>query len=78
MIRMVLFIGVNINRIMVRGATFCHVARIIQIGQEVLVMTDGNQKWVGAAPNLIIRAMVIRVEEVLWGVIEFRFCEIVK
>lgn len=38
-----------------RGNSFCHVARIIHKGHDRPAMTFGNQRWAGAAPNLIIR-----------------------
>jgi hypothetical protein len=40
----------------IKGASFCHVAKIIQDIQEIDVITDGNQKWNGNIPNLIIIA----------------------
>lgn len=44
-----------------RGVIFCSVARAAQIGHGELAITDGNQKWVGAAPNLVVRAIRVRV-----------------
>jgi hypothetical protein len=45
-----------------KGAIFCHVARIIHKGQEILLITAGNQKWQGAAPNFKRRAQKIKEE----------------
>jgi hypothetical protein len=36
----------------ISGANFCHVARIKQDSHDSDVITDGNQKWNGAIPNL--------------------------
>ena len=33
------------------GASFCHVARIMQDIQDSDVITEGNQKWNGAIPS---------------------------
>jgi len=41
------------NDKMIRGANFCHVAKIIHLSHESEVITEGNQKWNGAMPNLI-------------------------
>lgn len=38
----------------ITGAIFCHVVRIIINGQLSPIITEGNQKWAGAAPILII------------------------
>jgi hypothetical protein len=46
----------RIKAIIIRGASFCHVARIMQANHDIDVITDGNQKWNGAIPNLIIIA----------------------
>lgn len=59
--KIIFFDGRNIKEIMARGATFCHVASRIHINQEVLDITEGNQKWVGAAPSLIMRAILIKI-----------------
>lgn len=37
----------------------------MQRGQEIFLITTGNQKWQGAAPNLIKRAKRIRRELIL-------------
>jgi hypothetical protein len=34
------------------------VARIRQLGHDIEVITDGNQKWQGAAPNFSKRASI--------------------
>ena len=36
-----------------KGANFCHVTRRREVTQDREVITEGNQKWQGAAPNLI-------------------------
>jgi hypothetical protein len=41
----------KINARIMRGANFCHVAKIRHEDQDMEVMTDGNQKWNGAIPN---------------------------
>lgn len=38
-----------------RGKSFCQVDRIRHIGHDRPDITFGNQKWAGAAPDLIIR-----------------------
>lgn len=49
------------NDKIINGASFCHVARIIHINHDRDVITEGNQKWNGAIPNLsIIDAIRIR------------------
>jgi hypothetical protein len=73
--KITLFDGRNIKVIIANGATFCQVARIIQIGQEALDITEGNQKWVGAAPNLIVRAILIRIRGISWFVSRMSPCE---
>lgn len=48
----------------IRGAIFCHVDRIKQFIQDSEVMTDGNHRWHGAAPNFsrrdVIRIIIAR------------------
>lgn len=39
---------------MIIGISFCQVAKIKHIGQEIIDMTVGNQKWHGGRPNLVI------------------------
>ena len=39
-----------------KGAIFCHVDRVKQMGQDDSCMVEGNQKWVGAAPSFVRRA----------------------
>jgi hypothetical protein len=46
----------------VKGASFCQVDKIIHNGHDIFDITIGNQKWQGAAPNLIRRAVRIRKE----------------
>jgi hypothetical protein len=36
------------------GVSFCQVVRIIHIGHEIKVITEGNQKWQGGRPSLVI------------------------
>ena len=52
----------------IRGASFCHVARRMHIGHERLDMTEGNQKCIGAAPSLVsipmVKVVVVVVGEV--------------
>ena len=45
-----------INDMIISGANFCHVARIIHANQDIDVITEGNQKWNGAIPNFNIIA----------------------
>lgn len=45
---------VNTNVIIDRGASFCHVDRIIAGNQLIEVITEGYHKWHGAIPILII------------------------
>lgn len=44
-----------------RGAIFCQVIKIIEFVHLNPSMTDGNQKWNGAVPLLINRAVVMRL-----------------
>lgn len=48
--------------VMVRGATFCQVASVMQIGQVELAITCGNQKCMGGAPSFVLTPMRMRVE----------------
>lgn len=36
------------------GTSFCQVVRIIHMGQEIKDITEGNQKWQGGSPSLVI------------------------
>lgn len=36
------------------GTIFCHVVSTMQRGHLIAFITDGNQKWNGAIPSLII------------------------
>lgn len=51
-------VGVELRRedIIISGAIFCHVASRMQMDQEALAITEGNQKCTGAAPSLIAKA----------------------
>jgi hypothetical protein len=42
----------------VKGANFCQVARIMHAIQEMDDITGGNQKCMGAIPNLIMTAVI--------------------
>lgn len=44
------------------GPNFCHVQRINEFIQVIDTITDGNQKWQGAAPNLRINLRVRRAQ----------------
>jgi hypothetical protein len=46
----------KINDRIIRGASFCQEARIEQEIHDSEVITEGNQKWKGAIPNLSIIA----------------------
>ena len=48
--------GVAEERRRARGATFCQVDRVRHRGHLIEFITEGNQKWKGAIPSLIIRA----------------------
>lgn len=37
------------------GTSFCQVVRIIHMGQEIIDITVGNQKWHGGSPSLVRR-----------------------
>ena len=43
------------------GATFCHVDINRQAGQDSPAITGGNQKCIGAMPNLIKSAVMINI-----------------
>jgi hypothetical protein len=42
------------------GANFCHEVRRSALIHEIEVITDGNQKWHGAAPNFSINDIIRR------------------
>lgn len=44
----------TIADMIITGATFCQVVKIIHMSQDREYITWGNQKWNGAAPILII------------------------
>lgn len=48
----------------VRGANFCHVRRIRPDVSEMPWATSGTQKWNGASPSFIVKAIVIIIDEV--------------
>lgn len=48
-----------IYEIIIMGANFCHVIKIILLFHEIVSITLGNQKWKGAAPNFNIKVIII-------------------
>ena len=46
------------------GASFCHVSRIRPEDRGMPCVTSGTQKWNGAIPNFIARAIVMSMEAV--------------
>lgn len=57
------------------GTSFCHVVRIRHIGHEIIDITEGNQKWHGGIPNLVIKPInsnkFIRLVVIgIWGFIK--------
>ena len=46
------------------GASFCHVSRIRPEDRGIPCVTSGTQKWNGAIPNFIARAIVMSMEAV--------------
>lgn len=46
------------------GASFCHVSRISPVLRGMPCVTSGTQKWKGDSPNLMARAIVIRIDAV--------------
>jgi hypothetical protein len=51
----------------VKGASFCQVTRIRQFSHDNEVITEGNQKWQGAVPNLKSKAIIRVVQAIKWG-----------
>jgi len=51
--------------IIIIGASFCHVIKIILFIQSKFSITFGNQKCNGAAPNFIINDNIIIIVEQL-------------
>lgn len=49
-----------------RGIIFCQVDNKMQIGQLESLITEGNQKWVGAAPNFVENPRVINIKDMGW------------
>lgn len=45
----------------IKGATFCQVIRRAAEAQGALFITEGNQKWKGAAPSLVASPNIVRV-----------------
>lgn len=44
------------------GASFCHVSRIRPDDRGIPCVTSGTQKWNGAIPNFIARAIVMSMD----------------
>lgn len=44
------------------GASFCHVSRIRPDDKGMPCVTSGTQKWNGAIPNFIVRAIVMSID----------------
>ena len=44
------------------GANFCHVSRIRPDDSGMPCVTSGTQKWNGAIPSFIVRAIVISID----------------
>ena len=44
------------------GAIFCHVSRIRPEDMEIPCVTSGTQKWNGASPSFIAKAVVIMID----------------
>lgn len=45
---------INMKAKIIKGANFCHVAKIRHENHEIDVITEGNQKWSGAIPSFSI------------------------
>jgi hypothetical protein len=56
----VLAVLCRINDKIIKGASFCHVAKIIHEAHGMDVITDGNQKWNGTMPSFNIIAEIKR------------------
>lgn len=50
------------------GASFCQVTKIRAVVVEVPCITSGSQKWNGASPSLMARAVVRIVHDVLFDI----------
>lgn len=46
------------------GASFCHVSRIRPDDKGMPCVTSGTQKWNGAIPSFIVRAIVISIDAI--------------
>lgn len=60
---------------MIIGTSFCQVVKIRHIGQEIIDITEGNQKWHGGRPSLVInpkKSNKFKKLEVIkiWGLIK--------
>lgn len=47
-----------------RGASFCQVSRISPAASGMPCVTSGTQKWNGASPNFIVKAVVMIIEAI--------------
>ena len=56
--------------IIIKGASFCQVAKRMHIGHGRLDITEGNQKCIGAAPNLVRIPKVKRIMEAIGDEVE--------
>jgi hypothetical protein len=71
--RIILWCGLIVNTIIDKGASFCHVDRIVHDNQEIDDITEGNHMWHGAIPNLMsidIVSIVIRSDlfvSIIWS-----------
>lgn len=43
----------------IKGANFCHVSKVVSLIHGRFSITDGTQKWKGAAPTLVSNAKLI-------------------
>ena len=55
----------NIEETRTNGAIFCHVKIIAHCAQLEIFITWGNQKWKGAIPILILRAIKIIITDLI-------------
>ena len=44
------------------GASFCHVSKIRPKDRGIPCVTSGTQKWNGAIPNFMVRAIFVSIE----------------
>lgn len=61
---------VNVNLMIIKGASFCHVDRISAAIHEIDVITEGYHMWHGAIPILRIKA-INKIIDINWlGMLE--------